>query len=66
MSVWISKAFGIIANDRGQYQLVDASEVLGDFSFFVAGQSEEMFAASGAMLGALRRFFTGVKMGNVL
>ena len=64
-TVWISKAFGIIANNKGQHQLVDATEVLGDFTFFVAGQAEEMFAVGGSMLGArLRLRFPGVQMGR--
>ena len=49
----ISKAFGVSVNDRGQHLLVDATEVLCIFSFYVAGQAEEMFAAGGPMVGAL-------------
>ena len=65
-SVWISKTFCILANDRaGQYQLVDTAEVISDFFLFVAGQAEDKFVAGGPMAGALRRFFSCVQMGSI-
>ena len=50
---------------KGQHLLVDAAEVLCIYTFYVAGQAENMFAADGPMVGALRASFPGVQMGKV-